>query len=228
MNQQREHSDISLLIADDQVMLIDGLVMLFEKNDFRIVGKESNVNNVLDKYKETKPDVLICDVMFDMKLNSKTGLDVAEDILAYDSNANIVLYSQFENEENMKDAYSKGVKCFITKNIDTPELINAIETVADGQRYFPQKVAQRLASLSVQRPIEKSPKDLLNERLLKVFKLMAIGKTQVEIAKERDMHHRTIANDVKEIKDILKTNNQAEITMLAIKYDLINIDDALA
>lgn len=215
-----------ILISDDQVALVDGLEMLLTRCGFSVVGKVYDAEEVEEAYFRINPDVLICDVMFDQKKGALNGLDVLKMIKAKDAEAKVIMYSQFDSGEYMNESYKLGAASYLTKNFDQDDLIQAIESASKGEVYFTKNVAVKMASLSVKQQIEeKSPRDVLSGRLYDVYILTAQGRTQAEIALEMDMHHRTITKDIREVKKLLGIQNPAELTALAIKFGLIDIEN---
>ena len=85
--------------------------------------------------------------------------------------------------------------------------------------YFLPHIAERLANLSVRG--DESPQSLLNERDLEIFKLMAEGLTNAEIAERLDLSLKTISNVSQAIKEKLGVHRPAYITKLAVKHGLI-------
>lgn len=227
MSNSVKKDSIRLLLADDQVMLMAGLAALINTiSGLEVVGQVSEMDEILDEYKRLTPDVLLCDIMFDSQTTgAKTGLDVLQEVLAYDSDAHVVMYSQFESATNMQGAYKLGAKAFLTKNASPEDIEAAIRKAASNNTFFASNVAQTLASISINGvDDEASPLDALTERELEIFILMAKGDTQEEISKKSGLHHRTITNEIKKIKEKTGVKKSALITLLAVKHKLIDID----
>lgn len=219
----------TLVIGDDQWLLVEGIAGLLETEGFVIIGKALTPEDVIEQYKEKRPDVLFCDVMFSQELEAIDGFDVLDAIKKFDRDAKIILYSQFDEDENMRKAYKKGALSYLTKNYDSEDLIKAITTVSRGEVYFSSHVARMMAALNLDLNKKGNnssndiidPREALNGRQLQVFVLLAIGKTQPEIARELNVHHRTITSDVKHIKDKLRTTSEVMLTMIALENGLI-------
>ena len=93
------------------------------------------------------------------------------------------------------------------------EMMNAL-VVEDS----PQ-IAERLANLSVRGDV--SPQSQLDQRGLEIFKLMAEGLTNAEIAEKLNLSTKTISNISQSVKEKLGVHRQAYITKLAVKHGLI-------
>ena len=189
----------------------------------------ASADDILSEYKRTSPDVVLCDVLFDSTTaNAKTGLDAMEEIIEFDNDARIVIYSQFESPSNMQKAYKMGAKAFLTKNASPDDIELAIKEAANHKTYFCDKVARALAAISIkEEKSDVSPVDVLSERELNIFIQMAMGETQEQISQKTGLHHRTITGEIKKIKDKLGVKKPALLTLLAVKYKLIDIEKVM-
>ncbi len=212
-------SGIRVLIADDHPLIVEGLVSALDRRDFEVVGRVSSPADVVATFQEVGANVVVLDVRFD---EGTTGLDVARDLLATSPAARVVFYSQFDEDEMIREAYRLGGAAFITKNVDPSVLAKAIKQVHDepGKPYFLPEIAERLAVLGLRG--DESPQSKLGRRDLEVFRKMAEGMTNAEIAEQMDLSTKTISNISQHVKEQLGIHRQADITRLAVKYQLIS------
>ncbi|AKJ27116.1 response regulator transcription factor [Caldimonas brevitalea] len=208
---------IKVLIADDHPLIVEGLVSALKRHGIECVGEALKASEVLPKFKASRPDVVLLDVRFGE--GQPSGLEVARDLLARHPDARIAFYSQFDQDELVKEAYRLGGMSFVTKNAPVDVLANAIRQVHAGQLFFATDIAQRLALLNVRG--DESPQARLDARELEVFKRMALGLTNVEIAEELSLSPKTISNVSQAIKERLGVHRPAEITRLAVRHMLI-------
>ena len=213
-------SNIRVVIADDHPLIIEGLGSALLRYGVEVGGYVCTAPEVIAKYNEIKPDVLILDVRFGEGAN---GLDVARELLIDSPDARIVFYSQFDEDELVQEAYRMGGAAFITKNIIPSVLADAIRQVHEGRKtkkpFFLPGIAERLALLGVRG--DDSPQAKLERRELEVFKLMAQGLTNVEIAERMNQSPRTISTISQHIKETLGVHRPADVTRLALKHLLI-------
>lgn len=213
---------IRLLIADDHKYLIDGVMLSLDDSDIQVVAHTMNVDEIAPLYLELKPDVLLIDIMFGQE---KTGLDALTEVLEQDPEAKVVVFSQYDQDELIQKAYSMGAKAFLTKSTKVDVLIKAIYSASQGEVFFTNDIARRLAALvTLSSSKGPSPKEALNSKELNVFCLLAKGLTEQEIAKELGFHHRTITSNKASIKEKLGLSRPAEFTITALKHQLITLD----
>ena len=207
---------IRVLIADDHPLIVVGLTTALSHLDIEVVDHVAVAGEVVPKYAETKPDVLVLDIRFG---EGATGLDVARELLHRFPAARIVFYSQFDQDETITEAYRVGGAAFIPKNTSPSLLADAIKHVHTGQTYFLREIAERLALIGVRG--DESPNSKLEAREIEVFKLMAQGLTNNEMAEKMNLSPKTISTISQTVKEKLGVDRQADITRLAVKHLMI-------
>jgi two-component system, NarL family, invasion response regulator UvrY len=204
------------MLADDHPIVMTGFAMSLSEQGIDVVGQAKSPDEAVAMYKQEKPDVAVLDIRFGTEL---TGMDAAHQILKSQPNAKIIFLSQFDQDSLIKETYRLGAHAFITKDCDPAELANAVRLAHEGKLYFMPQIAERLASLAVRGDV--SPQSQLDQRSMEIFKLMAEGLTNAEIAEKLDLSTKTISNISQAVKEKLGVHRQAYITKLAVKHGLI-------
>ena len=207
---------IRVLLADDHPIVMTGFAMSLAAEGLDVVGQAKTPAEATAMYAALKPDVAVLDIRFGTEL---TGLDAAQAILKSDPEAKLIFLSQFDQDSLIKETYRLGARAFVTKDCDPADLADAVRHAHGGKLYFPPQIAERLASIAVRGDV--SPQSQLDERGLEIFKLMAEGLTNAEIAEKLNLSTTTISNTSQSIKEKLGVDRQAHITKLAVKYGLI-------
>lgn len=207
---------IRVLLADDHPIVMAGCMTSLSDFGMEVVYQAKSPAEVFEKYLELKPDVLVLDVKFGQ---AQTGFDAAKRILQNQPDARVVFWSQCDQDSVIKEAYRLGCFAYVTKAVNPEDLAHAITQAHKGNKYFHPDIAERLARLSIVG--DQSPQNLLQERELAVFKLMAQGRTNQEIADTLDLALRTISTVTLTIKDKLGVQRPADITLLAVRNNLI-------
>lgn len=206
----------SVLVVDDHPLITESLAGALTPFGISHVTAVSDGTKTLERFEHDKPDVLVLDLW----IGTVRGLEVARELLRRHPDARIVIYSQFDKDQFVQEAYRVGAKSFIPKSATPAVLAEAIHAAHAGQTYFIKELAERIALMSVRG--EESPEAKLTDRELKVFCLMALGLTIAEIAKEMDLSSKTIGIITQAIKETLGVQRLADITRLALKYQLID------
>lgn len=213
---QAEQKPIRVMLADDHPIVMAGFAMSLSEQGMEVVGQARTPAEAVAMYGQARPDVLVLDIRFGTEL---TGLDAAQQILKAHPGAKIVFLSQFDQDSLIKETYRLGAHAFVTKDCDPAVLAMAVRQAHEGKLYFLPQIAERLASLAVRGDV--SPQSQLDERGLEIFKLMAEGLTNAEIAERLNLSTKTISNISQSVKEKLGVHRQAYITKLAVKHGLI-------
>lgn len=208
---------IKVLLADDHPLILEGLRAALTRRGMKIVGEVATADEVIERFKQTRPDVLVLDLRFGP---GATGLDVARTLLADESEARIVFYSQFDQDEVIREAYRLGASSFVTKNQPPDVLAQAITNAAAGKTFFVPAIAERLALLGVRG--DDSPRARLDPREAEVFVQLASGFTNNEIAEKMNLSAKTIGVIAQAIRDKLGVQRNADMTRLAVRYGMID------
>lgn len=213
----KEKVSARVLLSDDHPIVMSGFASALATHGIEVVEQIANAAEVVPAFDRLQPDVAILDVRFGSQ--KQTGLDVARQIIAAHPMANIIFLSQFDQDSLIKEAYHVGGRAFLTKDCHPSDLAAAVARAKQGALYFMPNVAERLASLSVLG--ERTPQSLLQDREIDIFKLMAQGLTNHEIAEKLSLSPKTISNTSQAIKEKLGISRPADITRLAVRMGLI-------
>jgi len=207
---------LRVLIVDDHPAVTEGLTSLLRKHGIETAAVASNCDEAVDKYDECMPDVVVLDVQFE---NESTGLRAATEILSRHPRAAIVFYSQFDQDELIRKAYSLGGLGFVTKEKPAQVLLDAIRKVATGQTHFLPEISERIAILATRG--DPSPQAKLDERELRVFKMIAQNMTNPQIVEEMNLSAKTVSLITQSIKKKLGAHNTGDLIRLAYKHKVI-------
>lgn len=212
----KETAPLRVLLADDHPIVMSGFALSLQSKGIEVIGQVTTPNDAVESYGKLKPDVLMMDLRFGEKL---TGLDAAKTILERDPKANILFLSQFDQDALIKQTYSIGGRGFLTKDISAGDLAQAVADASRGETYFLDRIAKRLANLSVKG--DHSPGAVLDAREFEIFLLTAKGRTNQEMADLLGLSQKTISNVTHALKEKLGTNRNADLTLLAVKHGYV-------
>ncbi len=207
---------IRVLIADDHPLIVEGLATALARFGISVVAHVHAANELLAAYDRAAPDVVVLDIRFG---EAASGLDAARAVLAKHPQAAIVFYSQFDQDELVREAYRLGGLGFVTKNQEAALLAEAVNFASRRETFFLPEIANRLALMGVRG--DDSPMAKLDAREMEVFRRIAQGQTNVEIAESMELSPKTISNVSQAIKERLGVHRPADIARLALRHKLI-------
>ena len=146
----KSSSPIRVLIVDDHFATRLGLTLpINSEPDMTVVAEASTGAKAIELYRELRPDVLL----LDYRLPDQTGVDVLEAIRGEFTDANIVILTMFDGEEDIHRAVEAGAKGYVTKSAECEDVLTAIRDVAAGGTYFSADVKQKLKERGQRKPL---------------------------------------------------------------------------
>jgi two-component system, NarL family, response regulator NreC len=206
---------IRLVIAEDHNALIDGVRLLLEKeDDIQFVGYANDGEKLCELVKLKTPDVVITDI----RMPVMDGITATKNILRLAPDTKVIAFTMFDQDEAVRQMLDSGANGYILKNSSLQELLMAIRTVYKGQSYY---------DLGIQIPgqtTDTSHKGPLSKRQIEILKLVALGKTNQEIADELFIGKATVETHRKNMIRILDLKGAGELLRYALerKYDFRN------
>jgi DNA-binding NarL/FixJ family response regulator len=214
---------IRVLVADDQSMVRAGFRMLLGgEEDIEVVAEASNGLEAVDKAARYDPTV----VLMDIRMPELDGLEATRRILAADDGARVLILTTFDLDEYVYEALRAGASGFVLKDEPPEQLLAAIRTVAGGDALLSPAVTRRVIAQFTRIPRPTPPKELdeLSERERDVFRLIARGLSNGEIASELFISETTVKTHVTHILAKLGLRDRVQVVVLAYQSGLFEPD----
>jgi DNA-binding NarL/FixJ family response regulator len=216
--------EIRVLVVDDQAVVREGLVsMLSYQSDIKIIGQASDGREAITVANKEKPDV----ILLDLAMPRMDGLDSIVALRDVAPAAKILILTGYADPEQVFKAIKSGAIGFMLKDTTWEQLLQAIRDVAKGQSYIDSSIAIKLIQEFNPSPAA-TPVDhnsLLTEREQEVLKLLAKGKSNLEISEALFVHERTIAKYVSSILGKLQVENRTQAALFAIREGMDKEDN---
>lgn len=208
---------IRLMLVDDHTIVRVGFRMLLQAAaaDIEVVAEADNGEDALALLETVQPDVLV----LDLSMPGMSGLEVLRRLRARDSRLRVLVLSAHEDSAHPRRVLAAGAMGYLSKRGAPEALVDAVRRVAAGQRYIDPALAQKLAL--AQLGDEPSPMEALSEREFAVFVELAKGASVVDIAAQLRLSGSTVGTHLYNIKQKLGASNQAELTLLALRWGVI-------
>jgi DNA-binding NarL/FixJ family response regulator len=214
---------IRVLVADDQSMVRAGFRMLLAgEEDIEVVAEASNGLEAIDKAARFHPTV----VLMDIRMPELDGLQATRRILSSDNGARILILTTFDLDEYVYEALRAGASGFVLKDDPPEQLLAAIRTVATGDALLSPAITKRVIEQFARIPRPTPPKELaeLSDREREVFRLMARGLSNGEIAEELYISETTVKTHVTHILQKLDLRDRVQAVVLAYQTGVFEAD----
>ena len=205
---------IRVLVADDQSMVRAGFRMLLAgEQDIAVVAEASNGLEAVEKAGRFEPTV----VLMDIRMPEVDGLEATRRILGADNGARVLILTTFDLDEYVYDALAAGASGFVLKDDPPEQLIAAIRTVAAGDALLSPAITKRVIKQFARIPRPAPPKEFddLTTREQEVFRLIANGFSNPEIARELYISETTVKTHVTHILQKLNLRDRVQAVVLA-------------
>ena len=205
---------IRVLVADDQSMVRAGFRMLLSgEDDIEVVAEASNGLEAVAQAARFHPTV----VLMDIRMPQLDGLEATRRILAADNSARILILTTFDLDEYVYEALRSGASGFVLKDDPPEQLLAAIRVVAKGEALLSPAITKRVIKQFTRIPRPEPPRQLdeLTERELEVFRLIARGLSNAEIARELYISDTTVKTHITHILMKLNLRDRVQAVVLA-------------
>lgn len=219
-----EPSPIRVLIADDHLIIRQGLRLILETAvDLELCGEAADGAEAVRLAAELQPNV----VLMDLRMPGMDGLTAIEYLHAEQPHIAVVILTTFNEDELMMRGLRNGAKGYLLKDTDRETLFNTIRAAARGETLLkPEILARMLAMVQQPAPTTRHGEDtakLLTIREREVLEYAAQGERSKEIAARLGITERTVKSHLDSIYNKLGVDSRAAAVSIAIQRGLIEV-----
>jgi len=211
---------IRIVIADDHAVVAEGLKSLIEAQpDMQVVSIAGDGREAVRQAEELRPDVLL----MDLSMPELNGADATRVILEQDPARKVIVLSMYADHEYVRRALKAGALGYVVKRSAAKDVVEAIRSVQNGQRYISPAVGDAV--------IEESGKAGKEDRLARlstrereVLQLLAEGRTGSEIAQRLALSPKTVETYRARLVEKLGIRDVAGLVRFAIQKGIISLE----
>jgi DNA-binding NarL/FixJ family response regulator len=208
---------IRVLLVDDHAIARNGVrLMLGTAGDIEVVGEAADAHQALELMRHQPFDVALVDIT----MPGMNGLDLLRHFRSLQPDMAVLMLSTYAEEIYAVRALKQGAAGYLTKDVPTGVLIDAVRRAAAGHKYVSPSLVDKLASL-VSGDASVSGHDALSNRELEVLKLIAKGEPLVQIGERLHLSPNTVTTYRSRILDKMGMASNAELTRYALEHGLI-------
>jgi DNA-binding NarL/FixJ family response regulator len=206
---------IRLLIVDDHRMVVEGLRLIFDKeDDLEVVGIAATASEALELLSDASPDVLLTDY----RLPDGTGAELATRVRERHPAIHVLFVSMVISNPLLKEAVKAGAQGYLEKTQPAEELVDAVRRAAAGEMLIP---AATLAELMAGTGDGTVLLDQLTTREHEILRLLAQGLDNRAIAARLGIGYATVRSHLYNLSTKLGAHSKLEILARAAALGLI-------
>ena len=208
---------VRVLVVDDHAVVRAGLRLLLDaEDDIEPVGEAGSARDAIFQNRSVKPDVILLDVV----MPGESGLDVIPTLLHERPEAKVLVLSMQDDPQYVRQAFAAGANGYVLKEAVDAEVVAAVREVAKGGRYVHPELGARLVAAETE-AARRAEEDPLSDREREVLRLLALGHTNQEIAKQLYISVRTAETHRAHIMQKLRLSSRAELVRHALAQGLL-------
>jgi two-component system, NarL family, response regulator DegU len=212
---------IKVVLVDDHGIVRNGIKStLSDAKNIKVIGEASNGLEAIEVVKKLLPDVVVIDIT----MPEMNGIEATEIIQKKFPSVKCLILSMHDKEEYVFKSIEAGALGYLLKDTSKEEFIQAINTVAKGEKHYSTSISNVLVSGYLHKvknqPSEES-ESLLTKREKGILKLIVNGHNNREIADQLDISIRTIEVHRANIMKKLHVKNAVELVKVALEEKIV-------
>lgn len=216
---------IRVLIADDQPLVRRGLALILAPEpEFEVVGEAGDGAEAVALAERLRPDVVVMDI----RMPVLDGVEATGKLSGLLPECRVLALSTFDMDEYVVAALRAGAYGFLPKDVSPEELTAAIRTVHTGEAAVAPRLLTRLISTYVRAPVRpaRQPAGVpagLTPREREIWRLLATGLDNTEIAADLDISVSTVKNHITGIFGKLGVRDRAQAVIAAYESGVVEV-----
>lgn len=214
---------IKIILVDDHQMFRDGVKsVLSDEANIEIIGEVGNGNDLYELLKSKSPDLIITDI----SMPDISGIEITKYVSEKYPDIKILILSMHSNEEFITKSLSVGAHGYLPKDTSMNELLEAINTIYNGDNYFNKDISDTILKSIINKSKStngNAKSETLTKREKEIVSHVVEGLTNKEIAGKLYISIRTVDSHKNNIMQKLNLKSSVELVKYAIKNNLVRI-----
>ena len=208
-----------ILLADDHMLILDGLRHLLERH-YDLVGTVQDGHSVVTAARRLQPDLVLMDVAMPVLNGLQAGRRLREQM----PNVKLLYVSMYADTPYVEEAFRIGASGYVLKRSGWEDLSRAIEAVLAGRQYISPELSAALQQPAIQPPTAPDgPMRSLTERQRQILRLVAGGYTAKEIGRMLHITSKTVEFHKGRMMRQLQLQSTVELARYALTHGLSNL-----
>lgn len=211
---------IQVVLSDFQFLTREGMVHMLETEEpFELIDVVEGPDELRGSLERNTPHVLI----LDYESNHSELYELLREVAAVDE-TQVLIITNHDNKREIQELLDMGIKGIVTKGCSKMEIINAIQSISIGNRFFCNRILEKVITQPDDKDVTCEPADL-SPREFEVLRLITKGRKTVEIADILNVSVHTINSHRKNILRKLNLKSPAELIVYAVEQGLTKLPE---
>lgn len=211
---------IYVMIVDDHKMIREGLSRLIEiDNEINVIEDANDGFDCVYKLRSAKPDI----VLLDINMPNMDGIETLKVLNKKKKRPKIIMLTVHNEIEYLMRVFEMGADGYVLKDSGSKELIRAIRSVYNGERFIQPNMIPLLNSKLIAKDIDKEKITSLSNRELDVLKLVAVGHFNKEIGEILCISERTVKNHLSNVFRKIDCMDRMQAALFCIRNGIVNV-----
>jgi NarL family two-component system response regulator LiaR len=211
---------IKVLVVDDHQVVRQGLRTFLDlQADISVIGEAENGKQALELVRKLEPDI----VLMDLVMPHMDGITATQQVRALGLSTKVIALTSFSEDDKVFPAIQAGAASYLLKDVSPDDLVEAIRAVHHGEaRLHPDITRKLMEQVSKnQDSSQESSVARLTNREQEVICLVALGRSNRELAKELFISEKTVKTHISNILSKLNLEHRTQLAIYAIKNKLV-------
>ena len=205
---------MKVMLVDDKPILRRGMASLLRSWGYQVVGEVGSDLGSKVKVCQSSPDL----VLLDIQMDGVHGHETIRSIQSRYPAAKIVVLTSSEDEYEPLEAIKRGAHGYISKDLELPELLEALRAIERGEAILPPEMVGKLLEEFRSQAIrlgEVDVRETLRLRQQEVLGLVVQGLTNKEVASKLFISENTVKTHMRTILSRLQVQNRNQLVALS-------------
>ena len=217
-------SQCKVLIADDHVIVREGLIALLNMaDDIEVVGEAADGREAIDMTEQLRPDV----VLMDIRMTKLDGVQATREIRARFPEVHVIALTNYDDDEYVFDCLRYGASGYLMKDVSPEDLVKAIKSAVQDESLVDPSVLNKVLTQFRQLTEDDSnhADDKLSPREKEVLEALTAGLSNKEIAQKLYIAEKTVKAHFGSIYRKMNVSTRSQAIVVAVKSGLVDLDD---
>ncbi|PAF35727.1 DNA-binding response regulator [Terribacillus saccharophilus] len=209
-----------VLIADDHVVVREGLKLLIETNEnYKTIGEAGHGAEAIQLVNDLEPDI----ILMDLYMPVMSGMEAIRKLSVTHPKLPIIILTTYNEDQLLAEGFALGAKGYLLKDTSLQSLFHSMDAAMNGETLIGEDMMKRIRDYQEKRQHIKEKVQLSRMEII-ILQAVARGTTSKDIAFDMGVSERTVKSRLTAIFNKLGVDSRTEAVAVAIESGLIHLN----